>query len=561
MKNFLLVVPRFAKVGGFYNFPLGLAYISSSLKSKGFNVHCLNLCHSDEPLEIIIGRWIKDKNIDVLGTGGMSQNWDVISAVLNAAKTVKPDIVTVVGGAIVVSDPELALKTMRIDFGIIGEGEVTMLELSDYLCRNEDPKKIDGITYLDKDKNKVIVNRNRARISNLDELPFPDYVGFEFDQWKTLARFSINSDMFNKDDLNYVQMLGSRSCPFSCTFCFHHMGQKYSERSLDSIFKEIDYLVEKHQINFFYFLDELLSANPTRLMEFAMRIKNYPIYGWAGSFRVTDTTVERLKTLKDSKLALMGYGIENINDSILKSMNKRITKAEIENALKAHHEVGLFCTGNIILGDPAETKETLKASVDYWLSHPQYNLNLIFLMPIPDSKIYRLALEKNLIKDKLKHIRDGFPMVNLTAISDKEFYKLQSRIMWMKHKYQQMREGELVGVKRAGEFKNKRKYLISVKCPFCGYTTEHLTLEDDRSWFYASLCNHCASASKIKSTKVFFENKNLLKRRLNYFSLFIMSYLARFKFYRENRVAIIKILRKIKYPISFIVSLRKKMSS
>ncbi|MEK7142174.1 MAG: radical SAM protein, partial [Patescibacteria group bacterium] len=381
-----------------------------------------------------------------MGTGGMSQNWDVISAVLNAAKTVKPDIVTVVGGAIVVSDPELALKTMRIDFGIIGEGEVTMLELADYLCRNEDPKKIDGITYLDKDKNKVIVNRNRARISNLDELPFPDYVGFEFDQWKTLARFSINSDMFNKDDLNYVQMLGSRSCPFSCTFCFHHMGQKYSERSLDSIFKEIDYLVEKHQINFFYFLDELLSANPTRLMEFAMRIKNYPIYGWAGSFRVTDTTVERLKILKDSKLALMGYGIENTNDSILKSMNKRITKAEIENALKAHHEVGLFCTGNIILGDPAETKETLKASVDYWLSHPQYNLNLIFLMPIPDSKIYRLALEKNLIKDKLKHIRDGFPMVNLTAISDKEFYKLQSRIMWMKHKYQQIREGELMGV-------------------------------------------------------------------------------------------------------------------
>ena len=81
MKNFLLVVPRFARVGGFYNFPLGLAYISSSLKSKGFNVHCLNLCHTDEPLEIVLGKLIKDKNIDVLGTGGMSQNWDVISAV------------------------------------------------------------------------------------------------------------------------------------------------------------------------------------------------------------------------------------------------------------------------------------------------------------------------------------------------------------------------------------------------------------------------------------------------------------------------------------------------
>ena len=560
MKNFLLVVPRFARVGGFYNFPLGLAYISSSLKSKGFNVHCLNLCHNDEPLEIILGRWIKDKNIDVLGTGGMSQNWDVISAVLNAAKTVKPDIVTVVGGAIVVSDPELALTTMKIDFGVLGEGEATMLELAGYLCRNEDPKNIDGITYLDKEKNKVIVNRNRARISNLDDLPFPDYDGFEFGQWKTLIRFSVNFDAFNKyDDINFVQMLGSRSCPFSCTFCYHHMGQKYSERSLDNIFKEIDYLVKKHQVNFFFFLDELLSANPARLMEFARRIKNYPIHGWAGCFRVTDTTVERLKILKDSNLALMGYGIENINDSILKSMNKRITKAEIETALEAHHEVGLFCNGNIILGDPAETKETMKHSVDYWLNHPEYNLNLIFLMPIPDSKIYRYALEKNLIKDKLKHIRDGFPMVNLTAINDKEFYKFQSQIMWMKHKYQNVREGELIEVKKDGNYKGKKIYLANIKCPFCEYITEHLALEDDRSWFYLSICDHCASASKVKATEVFFENKNLLKRRLNYFSLFIMSYLARFKFYRDNRVAVIKISRKIKYPISFLVNLRKKM--
>ena len=560
MKNFLLVVPRFARVGGFYNFPLGLAYISSSLKSKGFNVHCLNLCHTDEPLNKALDICIKEKNIDVLGTGGMSQNWDVISSVLDAAKSVKPDIITIVGGAIVVSDPELALTTMKIDFGILGEGEATMLELAGYLCRNEDPKNIDGITYLDKDKNKVIVNRNRARINNLDELPFPDYESFEFDQWKSLIRFSGQANILDKyDDLNYVQMLGSRSCPFSCTFCFHHMGQKYSERSLDNIFKEIDYLVEKHKVNFFFFSDELLSANPARLMEFARRIKNYPINGWVGSFRVTDTNVEMLKVLKDSKLVVMGYGIENINDSILKSMNKRITKAEIERALKAHHEVGLFCAGNIILGDPAETKETLKTSINYWLNHPEYNLNLIFLMPIPDSKIYRLALEKKLIKDKLKHIRDGFPMVNLTAISDKEFYKFQSRIMWMKHKYQNVREGKLIEVKKDGNYKGKKRYLVSIKCPFCYHITEHLTLENDRSWFYTSLCNHCASTSKVKSTEVFSENKNLLKRRLNYFSLFLMSYLARFKFYRENRVAIIKIFRKIKFPISFLLGLRKKI--
>ncbi len=36
MKNFLIVVPQFVYAGEFYNFPLGLGYISSYLKKKGF---------------------------------------------------------------------------------------------------------------------------------------------------------------------------------------------------------------------------------------------------------------------------------------------------------------------------------------------------------------------------------------------------------------------------------------------------------------------------------------------------------------------------------------------
>ena len=48
-------------------------------------------------------------------------------------------------------------------------------------------------------------------------------------------------------------------------------------------------------------------------------------------------------------------------------------------------------------------------------------------MPIPDSKIYRARFGEKLIKDKLKStyetaFRSGF---NLTAISDKEFYKFK----------------------------------------------------------------------------------------------------------------------------------------
>lgn len=552
MKNFLLVVPRFAKPGEYYNFPLGLAYISSYLKSRGFNIFCLNLCHTDKPLDKILELHINEKNIDILCTGGMSFNWDQIEEVLNVAKKIKPEIITVAGGAVVISDPELALRNMKIDYGILGEGELTMAELADHLCKNSDPKKIDGITYLDRKLNRVVTNPSRNYVENLDDLPFPDYEAFGFAEWTKLMQFSGNFDVADKfDDLRYVQMIGSRSCPFSCTFCYHHLGQRYRERSIDNIFEEIDYLIKKYNVNFLYFLDELLSAKEERLLEFARRLKDYPIYGWAGSFRVNNVKLETLKILRDSKLILMGYGIENINDSILKSMNKKITREEVEHALKTNREAKLYCTGNIILGDPAETKETLKSSLDYWLEHPEYNLNLVFLMPIPDSKIYRQALEKNLIKDKLGHIKTGFPAVNLTSLTDDEFFKFQSMVGWMKYKKMQMKEGELVESKHEGEVKCKKKYLVKVRCPFCLQISKHIKLEDNNSWFTPFVCEHCASPNKIKSAKIFYENKNLFNRWLNYISLFFLAYFSKYKLYRENKIAAVKIMRKIKSFILF----------
>lgn len=561
MKNFLLVVPRFADPGEFYNFPLGLAYISSYLKSKGFKVFCLNLCNfeKERTTENILAETITTNNINIVCTGGMSCNWDQIDEIVENVKKINPDIITVVGGAIIVSDTELALKNMKIDFGILGEGELTMAEIADYLCQNKDLKKIDGITYLDSVRDRVVINKNRDYIENLDELPFPDYEGFGFDKWTKLMKFSGNFDIADKyENLNYVQMLGSRSCPFSCTFCYHHLGQRYRERSIGNIFKEIDYLIEKYNVNFLYFLDELLSAKPERLMEFARRLKNYPIHGWAGSFRVNNIKLENLKILKESKLILMGYGIENVNDSILRSMNKRITREEVEGALKANHEAGLYCTGNIILGDPAETEETLKNSLNYWLKHPEYNLNLIFLMAIPDSKIFRYALEKNLIKDKLKHIKQGFPAINLTSLPDKVFYKFMSRVMWLKHKNQQMFYGELMEAKKIGSHKSRTKYSIKVKCPFCATVSEHMRLENPIPWSLSFICDKCTSPSKIDAIKIFTENKDKFRRRLTYASLFFQCYLLRFRFYRENKGVILKILIKIKsLLVSFYSHLKR----
>lgn len=534
MKNFLLVVPQFVTKSQYYGFPLGLAYISSYLKKNGFNVFCLNLCHFDKstPIEEIIKKHIEEYKIDIFCTGAMSWYWNEVDAMLKIAKKIKPDITTIVGGALVTADPELALKNLDIDIGVMGEAEKTMLELAKTLCENKNFEQIKGIAFIKNDE--LIITPRGDYIENLDALSFPDYEGFGFKEWSPLIFRSGNMDILNEiENLHYAEIIGSRSCPFSCTFCYHPLGQKYRQRSLDNIFKEIDHLVSTYKINFILFLDELFSANHQRMIKFAELIKPYNI-GWAGSFRVNDVNPEILKTLKQSGLKYIGYGIENINDEILISMKKKATSAQNENALKLTREAGISCAANIIFGDPAETEKTVKNSLNWWLKNPQYNISLVPLKVLPDSPIYQYAIKNNLISDKLKFAQQRFPIINLTKMSDKKFYKWLSRLSMMTRSKKQIPHGKIIGSAKLNKNAEEKKlYSIKIRCPFCQHDSQYEKVADN-SLYAVFNCQNCWSRNKILSYKIFSADHNFFEAILKHFSLNIRLYLARFAFYRRN---------------------------
>jgi anaerobic magnesium-protoporphyrin IX monomethyl ester cyclase len=546
MKNFLLVVPQFVYAGEYYNFPLGLGYVSACLKKQGFNVFCLNLNHFEKkmPLSGVLQEHINRYKIDVFCTGTMSWYWDKLDEILKLSKQIKPDIINVVGGAIVISDPELALKNLDIDIAVIGEGEETMVELARAFCDNASFDDIKGLAFLR--DGKMVMTPPRPYIEDLDTLPLPDHEGFEFSKWNTLVQNSGNIDAVDEcDNLHYAEIVGSRSCPFSCTFCYHHLGQKYRQRSLVNLFAEIKYLNEKYQVNFLNFYDELFSANHQRMNEFAELIKNYNIFGWCGGFRVNNVNSEMLSTLKKSGVKYIGYGIENINDEILASMNKKITVAEIENALKLTREAGIVSSGNLIFGDPAETEETVKNSIRWWLNNPQYNISLVFLKLIPGSPVYQYALKNNFIPNKLKHIKERFPIINITKIPDRKFYKLYSQITWLKQTRAQIRPGKLISSKKVDSAESNNLYSLHVQCFFCAHTTKFDKLVHNSLYTYF-YCEQCASQNKISSAKILGKNYHYVYPYYRYCKMFLFTYLLRFYLFRKYKTSLSHLLKKLK---------------
>jgi len=547
--NFLIVVPRFSKKGEFYSFPFGLAYISSYLKSRGFKVQVLNLCHFEEaiPTFDILKSSIAENGIDAILTGGMSGHWNLIADVLSTAKKIKPDIITIAGGPITTSDPNLAMENMRIDYGVIGEGEITSGELARALEENGDVAAVDGI--ICRKNGALVQTKERSAISDLDSLPFPDYEGFGYREWMATMKYSDQNPILeNYETVNYSPIIGSRSCPFSCTFCYHPLGKKYRQRSLDNIFLEIDFLVGTYGSNFISFADELFSLNTERMYELADRIKKYDIY-WEACFRVNNITAELLSKLKESNLHYMGFGVESLSDKILKSMKKMITKAEIENAFRLAREAGIFCSGNIILGDPEETIETINESIDWWKKNPQYNISLIFIKAIPDSAVYRYALENNLIKNNLNHIKNNFPIINLTKIPDKKFNKIKKELLSYRTSLKNIVDGELLESKKTGEkYKNKNYYLIKAKCPFCGQIHDYKRFFKSISRHLAIFCKNCHSNFKLEQKKIFYDEFNLIKMFSNIYTTRLYSRLIKNNIIKadgKNIIALKRVVKKI----------------
>jgi len=419
--NYLIVCPIMAYDTDIaHNFPIGIAFVAAALKASGRAVFTLNLNYKRKPL-LHMQHAILTKNIDVVMTGGFGVQFWEIKNVLDAAKEIKPTVVTVVGGNIITAEPVVAMEALEnADYGVIGEGEITVNALAYALENRDDPAELDGI--ICHRNGNWSSHENPHIIPNLDILPFPDYEGFECRYY--LEKFDYKAVYTGG---GYAMILVfNRSCPYKCTFCFHSCGDHFRKMSFDIVFKQIDWILSQYPVEALWMESELAFSNPQFAMEFCRRIKFYNLK-WRCSIRADAITKDTLVAMKESGCCHVFLGIESADNTILKSMRKGITINQIEMVMRFGSEIGLFMTGGLIFGDLEETIETFWRSVDWWQTHREFTI--IFLKMIcayPGSHIYKIACEKGIIKDRIQFLKDRCPPVNISKMTDDEYYVIPS---------------------------------------------------------------------------------------------------------------------------------------
>ncbi|MCF7866795.1 radical SAM protein [Candidatus Woesearchaeota archaeon] len=185
--------------------------------------------------------------------------------------------------------------------------------------------------------------------------------------FETIPDFSIYNlnDYFSP--FPSIPIKTSNTCFYKqCVFCSHFTPDKYFEFSLDIIKKTI----EKSNQKYFFLIDDMIPKN--RLLALAEIFKPLNIK-WGCQLKPTgDLTYDVLKTLNESGLTFVLWGVESGNQRVLDLMRKGSKVDDLINVLKNSHAVGIKNITYMLFGFPTETKDECISSFEFLKNNSEF---------------------------------------------------------------------------------------------------------------------------------------------------------------------------------------------
>jgi anaerobic magnesium-protoporphyrin IX monomethyl ester cyclase len=371
-------------------FPLGIGYLASYLRQAGYQVKIFESL-SDNFSFNDLDRQIESFKPNLLGISVMTPSYPRAVEICEQVKS-EYNIKTVLGGHHVSAVKEDVLRQSQdVDFAVIGEGERTLLELVNQLdSTHPEFDRVNGLAWRDGDK--IIINRPRELIRDIDILPFParDMVD--------ISKYGLHSYIdFGKKS---ATMITSRGCPFDCIFCSSQltMGRGYRFRSTKNIVAEIRELGEKHEIDHIVFEDDTMTLRRDRMEEIChelIAMPNSP--SWNCLSRVDTLDYPLAKLMKQAGCRMVGFGVESGSEEILELIGKKIS---VENAIKAVEscqKAGLRTQCTFIVGFPFDTKETMQSTLEAAKKINPTIAMFFPLTPYPGTRVYNDFLDTSQI--------------------------------------------------------------------------------------------------------------------------------------------------------------------
>ena len=358
--------------------PLGMLYLSSYLRRKGFDVEIYDTTFGS-----------RRELLDILGSGP--------PAVLGIYSTLmtRPSVLKIIAAArslgwiVVLGGPEpSAYAEEYLDAGahliVEGEAEVTLEEVLATL-RNSDGgllHRIPGLVFRNV-CGSIIRTPARNLTGDLDSLPWPDRERIDLEKYVRAWR-----DRHGQSSLSLVT---ARGCPFNCHWCSHSVfGSTHRRRSVKGVADEVEWLLKRYEPDRLWIADDVFTIQRSWILQYAREMGERRLQV---PFECI-TRADRIDSQVSDALAELGcfrvwIGCESGSQRILDAMNRGVTLEQVRNAIRHCRESGIETGMFVMWGYEDEDLADVEATIEHVkTARPDYFLTALSY-PIKGTQYYR----------------------------------------------------------------------------------------------------------------------------------------------------------------------------
>lgn len=361
--------------------PLGLAYLAAVVRKHGHEVRIADLT---------VGRDQLPDRIEEFDLVGLSADTPRHNAAMElAGKLRQRGVPVIMGGPHVSFATEDTLRSGAVDFVIRGEGERSLCALLDCLQEGGDLDGVPGLSYI-RDGEFRHTKSEPLQI-HVDELPHP-------------ARDLLPMHRYGAslEGRRATSIVGSRGCPFNCSFCSSSelFGLRWRARDPQAIAEEIQEVSSRYGIWAFYFMDDNFTLRPDRTMEICRQIRkrDLDIKWWC--FSRVNTIVERedmVQNMAEAGLQMVFLGVESPNEETLEHYHKGISADISHRAIRILRKHNIRSMASFIIGDLDETKDMIRNTIRFARKLNPDIAQFSILTPYPGTQLYQK------VQDRLLH--------------------------------------------------------------------------------------------------------------------------------------------------------------
>lgn len=371
----------------------GVMYLSAYIKEQG------HFC--DVVIEYAEKDWlakVESLQPDIVAFSVLtgSYKWAIDRAKIVKSKLNVP---VVFGGVHVFLNPIQTINEEPVDIVCTGEGEIALLNLCNAIDKGGVDTSLNGLWFKEK-SGHVIKNPAQRLVNDLDSLPFADRSIY----WKYPAI----------DTRDTLPMLGSRGCPYTCSYCFIPSAKKLfkdsgdfiRERSAENILAEIETcLALSPSKQTVHFVEDHFGNNRKQsllVLHGLSKLKGGRLT-WMGAIRIERFNQEEyVKELSTTNHGMLGIAVECGDEQYRKEVLKRDVKnQEIVDAAMLATKYGIRFTTLNMLGLPGETFDQALMTLELNIKlNPVYASCFVY-QPYPGTELQNYSVEHHLIEESV----------------------------------------------------------------------------------------------------------------------------------------------------------------